>query len=173
MPNQQKANDNKLGLKNKVALGVNSFDGNHTGYVANGTENFIEMLLIEDLDRDLDLTLIVTRDDRPRVADTGLYIGDGVRDTGKHARAVFRCGQELDGLDLLFVALCPFNVHDPLLVDHELRHVLAAFVMHNYPFIERDIADVRCDPGLNHEPQDNSHPKNLMRIQSIKKIAKP
>src|SRR5689334_5963895 len=54
VPVQQKANDTKLSLKNKVGLCVNSFDGNDAGNVANGTKNSVEMFLVEDFDRNFD-----------------------------------------------------------------------------------------------------------------------
>ena len=88
MPNQQKANNTKLGPKNKVALGVNPFDGNDAGNIADGAKDSIKVFLIEDFHRNLDLSLVLPRDDRTGVSNAGLYICDRVRDTGEHSCAV-------------------------------------------------------------------------------------
>ena len=82
MPNHQKANDTKLNPKNKVALCVNTFDGDHAGNVANSAENSVEVFFIEDFNRYFDLSLVVAGDDRTCISDSGLDVRDGVGDAG-------------------------------------------------------------------------------------------
>ena len=118
MPNQQKANDTKLGLKNKVALRVNSFDGNDAGNVANGSKYLIEMLFVEDFHRDLDLSAIVAGHDRAGVSNARLNIRYGIRNTGEHSGTILRRNKNSNGLDLALVRLRPVDIHDALFVDH-------------------------------------------------------
>ena len=141
MPNQQKANDTKLSLKNKVALGVNPFDGDHAGNVADGTEDSIKVFLIEDFHRDLYLALVLSRDDRPSVSNTGFDIGDRIGDAGEHSGAVLGRYKDPDRLDLVLIALRPIYVDDSLFVDHQLSDVLASFVMDDNSLSERNVSD--------------------------------
>ena len=141
MPNQQKANNTKLSLKNKVGLGVNSFDGNDARNVADGAEDSIKVFLIEDFHRDFDLPFVLPRDDRTGVSNAGLDICDRIRDPGEHSRAVLGRHEDDDRLDFVLIALGPINVDDPLFGDHQLSDILASFVMDYDSFSERNISD--------------------------------
>src|SRR5690606_22021081 len=75
------------------------------------------------------------------VANSCLDLRDRIRYAREHSGAVLGGCKELDGLHLACLAFRPFDIDDPVTIDHQLPHVLAPFVVDDNAFPERDIPD--------------------------------
>src|SRR2546421_11212878 len=89
---------------------INTFNSDDTGHMLNRANYLVEVFFVVDLDRHLDHADVVLRNVCTGVADTCLYVGDGIGNAGEHAGAVLGGCKELYGLDLFFITLGPLDV---------------------------------------------------------------
>src|ERR1051325_8074167 len=104
--------------------------------------DLVEVLEVEDFDRDLYAAAVVRLDRSVRGANVGLDVLYGVRHVGNHARAVLRYREQAHGVRGLARAhVGPLDLDDALRVHHQLLHVRAAPRVHGHALAARDVAD--------------------------------